>query len=825
MNSMRSLSLCAIFILSASLAHAADQWESVTPSGTNGYSYRNTVSINEYVYLATDHGVYRSTDYGVSWTQINTGLVNLDVRAIAIGWTYDSSLNNFAGGYAVTGASPVIVATADGVYTSTLASSTWASSTTGLTDTNVYDVEYDAYEIGLGYVQTLYVATPSGVFRSDDLGVTWTLQDTGMTGKSVEKISTEWLNGNIFAATADNQIYSSSLYSLDYATNESWASVFSGGATTTEDISVIEFLGGVTWLATNNGILKSDGTGSNWQLVTSGLGAGTVHTVSSDYADSNVAYAAVEGGGVYRTTNEALTDPNWLPINKNLSDLAISDVRTNAGSSTLIYATGASGVYKLELSAIFPYPDLTEPSAISNLTASTTSTTTVLTSWTEPGDDLDYGTTTSYEVRYATSSPITEGNWASTTLPGNQPTPHVAGSAGQMQIQGLVPGNVYYFAVKTTDEAGNTSSLSNVATSATDWIDPTVNITTPSNGTTVSGTSLSVTANASDDVDVVGVQFKLDGVNLGSEDTSAPYTITWNTTGSSDGSHVLTAVARDNVGNSKTSVAVSVTVSNNTGGGSGSSGGGGGGGGGGSSADIDPLLANHATNIALTPTLAWETNDSYDSFSVYVSDDASISTSDLVGTTSNTSLTVSDLKPNTRYYWRVDIVLGNHTERGRTWRFTTGDASSSTGNDTGTPSTSSTAQWIHTYTNTHGHSVSSYHQPFFTYLGITAMLMKVYATDDYLILTAGVGSKLLTIDKTFYVYSGGTWVPLEWHGIWPEEYGKLRGKAYYFLRKTDPMYTDFGFFIAQMDMRFPGCIDSPTCAIDSGWRLQGYDNR
>ena len=58
---------------------------------------------------------------------------------------------------------------------------------------------------------------------------------------------------------------------------------------------------------------------------------------------------------------------------------------------------------------------------------------------------------------------------------------------------------------------------------------PTVNISGPTNGSSVNGT-INVNANASDNVGVVGVQFLLDGVNLGTEDVAAPYSISWNTT-------------------------------------------------------------------------------------------------------------------------------------------------------------------------------------------------------------------------------------------------------------------------------------------------------
>ncbi|MBI5004414.1 Ig-like domain-containing protein [Candidatus Kaiserbacteria bacterium] len=99
--------------------------------------------------------------------------------------------------------------------------------------------------------------------------------------------------------------------------------------------------------------------------------------------------------------------------------------------------------------------------------------------------------------------------------------------------------------------------------SAGDSTAPTVSITAPAGGATVSGT-IAVNATASDNVGVAGVQFKLDGANLGAEDSSSPYSVSWNTTSTANGSHTLTAVARDAAGNTTTSVVVNVTVSNDT---------------------------------------------------------------------------------------------------------------------------------------------------------------------------------------------------------------------------------------------------------------------
>jgi len=94
-----------------------------------------------------------------------------------------------------------------------------------------------------------------------------------------------------------------------------------------------------------------------------------------------------------------------------------------------------------------------------------------------------------------------------------------------------------------------------------DTTSPTASLTAPVVGASVSGTT-TVAATASDNVGVLGVQFRLDGANLGSEDTTAPYALSWSTTGASNGTHSLVAIARDAAGNTGASVPVGITVTN-----------------------------------------------------------------------------------------------------------------------------------------------------------------------------------------------------------------------------------------------------------------------
>lgn len=87
-----------------------------------------------------------------------------------------------------------------------------------------------------------------------------------------------------------------------------------------------------------------------------------------------------------------------------------------------------------------------------------------------------------------------------------------------------------------------------------------MSILAPADGAVVAG-SVAVSLSASDDVAVSRVELHVDGL-LVATDTTSPYEATWDTTTVTNGSHTLTAVAVDTGGNSATSAAVVVTVTN-----------------------------------------------------------------------------------------------------------------------------------------------------------------------------------------------------------------------------------------------------------------------
>ena len=148
------------------------------------------------------------------------------------------------------------------------------------------------------------------------------------------------------------------------------------------------------------------------------------------------------------------------------------------------------------------------------------------------------------------------------------------------------------------DAAGNTATDALTVTYTPGGGDPTapiVSIASPEANDIVAST-ITVTALASDNLGVAGVQFFVDGVPIGAEDGSSPYSVLWDTSTVAPGVHTLTARARDAAGNTAISNGVPVNVRIAT------------------PVDIGqwsqpfgwPLVAVHATLLPTGRVLAWD---------------------------------------------------------------------------------------------------------------------------------------------------------------------------------------------------------------------------
>ena len=117
---------------------------------------------------------------------------------------------------------------------------------------------------------------------------------------------------------------------------------------------------------------------------------------------------------------------------------------------------------------------------------------------------------------------------------------------------------------RATDAAGNVSTSAAVSVNVlnADFTPPVVSVTAPVEGATVAGSSVTLSATATDNVAVASVQFFVEGVSAGT-DTTAPYSVSWDSTSVASGTVSITATATDTSANVGTSTARTVTVDNN----------------------------------------------------------------------------------------------------------------------------------------------------------------------------------------------------------------------------------------------------------------------
>jgi hypothetical protein len=215
----------------------------------------------------------------------------------------------------------------------------------------------------------------------------------------------------------------------------------------------------------------------------------------------------------------------------------------------MLFILNANGVPSVASIMRFPAPseDIQPPTAPTTLAAAGSIGKATLT-WNASTDNI---AVTGYNIYRSSTSGFTP---ATGNLIGTSITPGYTDN---------VAAGTWFYKVIARDAASNLSPASNQASAVVtaDTVAPTVSITAPADTAIVSNT-VTITANAADNVAVVGVQFRLDGNALGAEDTAAPYSFDWTTNVVANGPHTLTAVARDAAGNTTPSTTINVTVSN-----------------------------------------------------------------------------------------------------------------------------------------------------------------------------------------------------------------------------------------------------------------------
>ena len=194
--------------------------------------------------------------------------------------------------------------------------------------------------------------------------------------------------------------------------------------------------------------------------------------------------------------------------------------------------------------------------------------------------------------------------------------------------------------------------------SAKDSVKPVVSITAPVNGASVSGT-VTISANASDNVGVTRVDFLVNGT-VASSDNASPYSYSWNTSGLI-GSQVLSTKAYDAAGNVGVSTTVTVSISVQ-------------------SLPSVPILlwpVSGATITGLSTTVSWNAASGATSYEVEASVNSGFTTTVLDDSTvTATSRQVTSLTNTMTYFWRVRAKNSSGwSAYSAAWSFTTQQSS------------------------------------------------------------------------------------------------------------------------------------------------------
>ena len=273
------------------------------------------------------HGVWKTTDGGSSWVEVNSGLTISNVHSLAISPNYEADETLFAG-------------TADGgIFSTTNKGDNWTRVDGGVTDSDVVALAISPDYASDGHI---FAATDGeGVFASTDWGNTWADHSSGLTDTWLTDIAISpnyGEDGNLFAA-AWSGIFKTKNQ------NHSWS--VASEITGTETLAFSpSYANDQTLFAGGGQLFKSPDGGSSWASVSADPGWNQILalTVSPNYTADRIIFAGDKWYGVFKSSEGGETWDNVLPGRFNQT-LALSPAY--GGDKTLFVGRGtAGGIWK-----------------------------------------------------------------------------------------------------------------------------------------------------------------------------------------------------------------------------------------------------------------------------------------------------------------------------------------------------------------------------------------------------------------------------------------------------------------------------------------------
>jgi photosystem II stability/assembly factor-like uncharacterized protein len=286
-------------------------------------------------------GVYKSTDGGVNWIQINAGLPDgSDTYLLSMDPSNPATL--------------YVGTVGDGVFKSTNGGNSWSSINTGLTSLRVHM----APEIDPSNPSILYVGTESGtegsvIFKSINGGENWwsVSRNNGLPHGEVNNLAIDPLDSStIYAGKHFDEGYHDGGVFKSTDGGLSWFPINTGLPDITSPdsgspgLTIDPTNSQIVYVTNGGGIFKTTDGGQSWSSINTGLTTKSVYGLAIHPSNPEIIYVGTWGDGVFWSTNGGT---NWQPDNTGLTNLNITGLAFDPSNPSTLYAgTYGDGVFK-----------------------------------------------------------------------------------------------------------------------------------------------------------------------------------------------------------------------------------------------------------------------------------------------------------------------------------------------------------------------------------------------------------------------------------------------------------------------------------------------
>lgn len=290
-------------------------------------------------------GLFKSTDGGVSWNLLGSGLTATSIRSLALDPA--TPLTVYAG--TMDGVVPTNSNLAGGVFKTTDGGLTWTSLSSGLLGSFVESVVLapsDSQTVYAGTTIPNYLARggwSANVFRSTDGGLSWNIASSGLTGTVVYTLGVDPSNSRTLYAGTGSNFYSGTVSGIFKSINggSSWT-LSLGTSVDVHSIAIDPKNGQNVYVGTASGMLKSTDGGASWGGIGGGQIKAPVQALAVDPANSSTIYAGTTQGA-FKSKDGG---NSWTGLTIGLGTANVNALVVDPPSRRIFLGTNGGGVFK-----------------------------------------------------------------------------------------------------------------------------------------------------------------------------------------------------------------------------------------------------------------------------------------------------------------------------------------------------------------------------------------------------------------------------------------------------------------------------------------------